>query len=485
MRPATRQQIYTAAIILLVTLFFVGLYLVLSSNLERLTRERVGSEARHAGLLVEEWLNGYSRTAGLAAAGFSSGKAIPVSANQCRQMSLSTPGDMWVVLHPDGKLLVCENGKESVPGAGSAFQERWRAAFAAGGEGARLAGPLPSLEGGVSQLAVVYGQGSGESVHGGLALVLPLSRLRRLLQDTGDAAPFPGYMVFVNGREAVPVGAEEVTPLRASDMEILLDFAASPDTRMMPLPLNGTDYIAAKRTMGESSWQCLFLIAGYRDDQALVHLGLALSMGWLCQCGFVAYLFAQVRKSGAYKALSERDALTGAGNRLGFERALEELEHGGRFPACLIMMDVDGLKIINDDLDHEMGDSLLCRSVRVLHHSLRDTDAVFRIGGDEFAVLVPETPYAMALPLLDRINANITASREKKNLPPVYASLGLAEARGVQELTDLIRRADAAMYANKNRLRQPTQQALQKWLRENPRHKERRGKKEPMEEVRL
>lgn len=457
----------------LVTLFFAALYGVLASSLERICRERAQSEAWHATFVMEEWIAGHCRTLELAGAWTS--RPIPSlpSLKEYSRISLAVPNAAWVVASTGGELRLFENGKERTRQVEPDVLNAWRAAFHVDGHDVSLAGPLPSLRlPGTFELAAVYSRGSGENAPA-LALGLPLSELEGLLRDLEKTSSVRGTFYLVMGEAAISVGSHGDTALFDEEEARYADL---PMTQRISRLRDEDGHLTVTRPLGATGWHCLVALPVYRDVQAMAYLRLALILGWLFQCGFAAFLFRQARKSGTYKALSERDALTGAGNRLGFERALEEMEGSRKFPVCLIMMDVDGLKFINDSLGHEMGDSLLCRAARILHHSLRDSDQVFRIGGDEFAVLIPETSHAMALPLMDRITVNIAASREKKSLPPVYASLGMAEAKGNEELAGLIKRADTAMYVNKNRTRQATREALQRWLRENPQQRDRRTK---------
>jgi diguanylate cyclase (GGDEF)-like protein len=139
------------------------------------------------------------------------------------------------------------------------------------------------------------------------------------------------------------------------------------------------------------------------------------------------------------------DPLTQIGNRLAWSKVLVEEEarcrRYGR-PACVISVDLDGLKRTNDTLGHDAGDALLRNAALALRRTARMCDQVSRVGGDEFAVLAVESSELEGRALLDRIAAAFAVSR-------VEASVGMA----VRETTldDAWKVADAAMYRHKRR----------------------------------
>jgi hypothetical protein len=91
--------------------------------------------------------------------------------------------------------------------------------------------------------------------------------------------------------------------------------------------------------------------------------------------------------------LSLHDSLTGLYNRAFFEAEIERLFHSREYPISIMSADLDGLKLINDTMGHDRGDSLLKTCARVVKESLRRSDVLARVGGDEFAVILPRTEF--------------------------------------------------------------------------------------------
>ncbi|UQN12755.1 MASE1 domain-containing protein [Methylococcus capsulatus] len=146
-----------------------------------------------------------------------------------------------------------------------------------------------------------------------------------------------------------------------------------------------------------------------------------------------------------------RDGLTGMANRAYFfergEAMLAEAQDTGR-PLAALLIDVDGLKVINDSYGHHMGDSAIARVAGACRAVLRKDDLGGRIGGDEFAALLPDTDEAGARGVSARI-AEALRSASTEGLE-VGASIGVAVSESSDGGLDaLLRRADAAMYAEK------------------------------------
>ncbi|MEW5868190.1 MAG: GGDEF domain-containing protein [Chloroflexota bacterium] len=146
---------------------------------------------------------------------------------------------------------------------------------------------------------------------------------------------------------------------------------------------------------------------------------------------------------------SLHDALTGLYNRGLFESLLDVLEENRRQPASLVMVDIDGLKHTNDSLGHAAGDLLLQRAAAILRSAFRAEDVVARIGGDEFAVVLPGVDEKGASEALARLQARLEAHRQAHPDLPVDFSAGAATRRPGETLEATLQRADARMYAHK------------------------------------
>lgn len=176
----------------------------------------------------------------------------------------------------------------------------------------------------------------------------------------------------------------------------------------------------------------------------------------LMAMGYIAliteYLHQDLRKQ------AERDSLTGAYNRRAFyalaEHVLKRHQRDGD-TATLIMMDLDHFKAVNDTHGHIMGDEVLKRTVHVAQDLLRGQDVLVRLGGEEFAMLLPATSGLEGKLAANRIRQAIEAQKFsiKNSTFGITASFGLTSTMATQEVEQvdmMIARADLALYDAKN-----------------------------------
>lgn len=150
------------------------------------------------------------------------------------------------------------------------------------------------------------------------------------------------------------------------------------------------------------------------------------------------------------KYLSLHDQLTGLYNRTFFEEELNRLSVGREYPVSIISADLDDLKLFNDTMGHEKGDQLLIAAAGVLKMSLRGSDTLARVGGDEFAAILPRADSKTAESIATRIRENASRyNREHADLP-LSLSLGMATTQAEEiEIKDLYKQADDLMYRDK------------------------------------
>jgi len=185
----------------------------------------------------------------------------------------------------------------------------------------------------------------------------------------------------------------------------------------------------------------------------LVGLGTVLSM--LTATKFEASL----RRAWDHEQLAAQEArtdmLTGSSNRRHFEEvALAEWGRCKRYgrDAALLLFDLDHFKRVNDQYGHGIGDRVLRRVAALCRDEIRDIDTLARIGGEEFALLLPETDAAQAAILAERLRQRLVDERidTGKGAISVTASFGIAPLlNGDEEWRQALRRADAALYRAK------------------------------------
>ncbi|MGK0172887.1 MAG: diguanylate cyclase (GGDEF)-like protein [Gammaproteobacteria bacterium] len=161
------------------------------------------------------------------------------------------------------------------------------------------------------------------------------------------------------------------------------------------------------------------------------------------------------RLNGELERLANTDVLTGANNRRSFFALADaEIKRSLRYavPLSIMMIDIDDFKQVNDQLGHDMGDKVLVAIVAFFERELRIHDSLGRLGGEEFAVILPHTTEAEAYELTQRLCRMLCAQHilaSDENLP-VTASFGVAQYTDTDtDISGLLRRADKALYRAK------------------------------------
>lgn len=168
-------------------------------------------------------------------------------------------------------------------------------------------------------------------------------------------------------------------------------------------------------------------------------------------------IIVAVRNVSERKALEERltflswhDSLTGLYNRGYWQRHLQIMDTTKTTPVSMLLCDVDGLKIINDTMGHDAGDKMLTQLASILAKHCREQDMAARIGGDEFAILLPGANREKVLSLAQAIRQDVEHYNSEHPTLPLNVSIGIALRMDANEpMTAVVKRADDRMYREK------------------------------------
>ena len=182
-----------------------------------------------------------------------------------------------------------------------------------------------------------------------------------------------------------------------------------------------------------------------------------------------AFLYREAKREIAERVEAERllqfrsfhDSLTGLYNRTYFEEEMRRLDMRRNGSVTVFVVDVDGLKLINDTLGHDRGDLLLAKVAQLLQSCFRESDIVSRIGGDEFAALIAEAGEPEAKLIYSRIYQEIERWNNAKDQEILSLSVGFSSsAHPETKMRELFKRADDNMYREKLHRRQSNRSAI-------------------------
>jgi diguanylate cyclase (GGDEF)-like protein len=250
-----------------------------------------------------------------------------------------------------------------------------------------------------------------------------------------------GSLIPLDGEAAVAIVARTGRSARANLSEAADADQAS--THEPPTSVTLPGGVAVPIRVRRELWGSLLVVA--RAD-ALIPLDLEERLGVFAD--LVGLAIANTDTSAHLLSLATSDPLTGLLNHRAFQERVEsEVGRAQRYgrPLALVLLDLDYFKSINDAYGHQAGDAALMHAARLLEAGARAGDVLGRIGGDEFALLLPETSAEQALPIAERWAAEFRTA-------PVGVASHLTMSAGVCDLThangsrELMRLADGALY---------------------------------------
>ncbi|MFW5887289.1 MAG: diguanylate cyclase [Bacteriovoracia bacterium] len=284
---------------------------------------------------------------------------------------------------------------------------------------------------------------------------LVITDIKAALASSDDEAKQKPASLIVQGGELngtlfdLPHG--ESTIGRAADSAIVLEFQGI-SRKHLQLNVNDDDTTIAK-DLGSSN--------GTYVNNSKIEGEVTLNKGDIIKLGAIAlkYLPPGDPERLTYDKLNEEantDGLTKCYNKMYFNKAIELEVKKSKLtgkPLCLIIFDLDHFKHLNDNYGHDAGDYVLREMAQLIRkNGVRANDTFARYGGEEFVILLPQTNLKQGFEIAERLRKLVEGYDfiyEDQKLP-VTASIGIADYRkGVNNGTDLFKRADSAVYKSK------------------------------------
>ncbi len=189
-----------------------------------------------------------------------------------------------------------------------------------------------------------------------------------------------------------------------------------------------------------------------RDERKRLQ-GYGVAGGGVLLLALACLLVHASRERRHFRSLSRRDGLTGLYNHTRFfEQATEALRKAYRNgqPTTLVLADIDHFKQVNDRHGHQCGDQVLGRVAGRLREVFGEDGCIGRVGGEEFAIILPGDDAETAAEAIDRLRENLNKTRAGDSEVGITISFGLAEARPNEDIGQLRQRADRALYEAKD-----------------------------------
>jgi diguanylate cyclase (GGDEF)-like protein len=200
------------------------------------------------------------------------------------------------------------------------------------------------------------------------------------------------------------------------------------------------------------SWLVAVYAAGQRYSQASIYFWNLLIR--VVFYAIVTYLVAELQKARREERLAARtDFVTGAVNARYFHELLQmEVERIRRYPHpfTVVYIDIDNFKLVNDLFGHQTGDEVLCYIARELNDQLRSTDIVARVGGDEFALLLPSARQPEAQVVISKVRPHLLRMMQQRSWPVTFSMGAVTCVAPPHSAEQLMGIADELMYEVKN-----------------------------------
>ena len=251
------------------------------------------------------------------------------------------------------------------------------------------------------------------------------------------ASGFVGFLCLAAAYELWR-SRQEALESRWPILAVFVRFAALMAVRMIvapwaPFPFGGGP--------GDGVWLGVFLWLGFGHAACAAVFFLAMTLE---------------RREAQQRSFAMSDPLTGLMNRRAFADLAARMDRrraGARSTLALLVLDLDHFKLVNDRFGHEVGDRMLKVFADVSEANVRPSDQLFRMGGEEFCFVLPETSLAEAVDVAERIRRAVAACPVETSNGPATAtvSIGIAATQFAVDLDILLAAADAAVYEAKAR----------------------------------